>query len=365
MSQAAADRAFMAQALRLAALGRYSTHPNPAVGCVLVQSGKAVGDGYHLQAGGPHAEALALAAAGKQARGATCYVTLEPCSFAGKTPSCARALAEAGVAEVHAAMLDPDPRNAGAGMALLKDAGLAVQTGLLAAEAAALNPGHIKRHERGLPYVRLKLAMTLDGRTALASGESRWITSEPARADVQRLRARASALVTGVETIIADDPSLRVREDMIDLPHPKEAREVQREVFVLDSQGRTPAKARALALPGTCLVTGEAAQPPQGAERLTCPLGPDGRIDLPAFFKSLAERGHSEALLECGPTLAGAAIAAKMVDEVVLYAAPSFMGASARPLLHLPEIARMPDLVKATITSTEQLGPDLKITLKL
>ena len=387
------DEALMARALRLAALGRYSTHPNPAVGCVLVRDGEVVGEGYHVQAGLPHAEAIALKAAGDKAKGATCFVTLEPCSFAGRTPACTEALAKAGVKRVHAAMLDPDPRNAGKGMAALEAAGIATATGLLAAEATALNPGHIKRHTQGLPHVRLKLAMSMDGRTALANGESQWITSPESRADVQFLRAEASALVTGVETIIADDPALRIREELIAphptaarqaqregvapdgqgrvpanasaLPHPEATRQVQREVIVLDGRGRIPPAARILTLPGTLVAAPESVPLPKAAKRLPSAADSQGRIDLPALFKSLAARDHSQVLIECGPTLAGAAIAEGLVDELVLYIAPRFMGADALPLLHLPKIDRMPDLLNAQITQTQQLGPDLKVTLAL
>lgn len=356
------DEHYMARALRLAELGRYSVHPNPAVGCVLARDGKVVGEGYHLQAGKGHAEAEALAAAGSMAAGATCYVTLEPCSFAGRTPSCAQALIKAGVRRVVAAMLDPDPRNAGAGMAMLQEAGIEVETGLMAASAAALNPGHIKRHTQALPHVRLKIAASVDGKTALANGNSRWITSPESRADVQKLRARASALVTGVQTVIDDDPQLRVRQELAELPHLEEALAVQREVFVLDSKGRTPLDAKILSLPGTIVVTGQDARLPYQAT-MQCPLGKDGRIALPLFFREVAARGHSEVLLESGGTLAGAAIAAGLVDELVLYMAPRLMGGGAKPLLQLPEIARMADLIGLACKDVRQIGPDIRVTL--
>ncbi|MGI9323288.1 MAG: bifunctional diaminohydroxyphosphoribosylaminopyrimidine deaminase/5-amino-6-(5-phosphoribosylamino)uracil reductase RibD, partial [Pseudomonadales bacterium] len=269
---------------------------------------------------------------------------------------------KAGVKRVVAAMPDPDPRNDGAGFALLKEAGIEVATGVMADEAAALNPGHIKLHKEGMPFVRLKLAMSLDGRTALPNGESRWITSEASRADVQLLRAGASALVTGVQTVLDDDPQLRVRDHLSALPHPEETLAVQREVFVLDSNGLTPPDARILSLPGTVVVTGKHARPPKNAQHLECKIGKDGRISLPHFFGALAGREHSEVLLECGATLAGAAMTAGLVDELIIYIAPRFMGAAAKPLLKLPDIVRMSGLVETAITDVQRIGPDIKVT---
>ena len=207
------DAAYLARALRIAERGIFTTHPNPRVGCVLVKEDRIVGEGYHFKAGDDHAEGSALKVAGHDARGATAYVTLEPCSFTGRTPSCAAALVAAGVSRVVVAMIDPDPRNAGAGLQMLRDAGVEVITPLMEDSARALNPGHVKRHETGVPYIRLKLAMSLDGKTALRNGESHWITGNEARRDVQRLRAASSAIVTGVQTVINDDPMLTVRDD--------------------------------------------------------------------------------------------------------------------------------------------------------
>lgn len=241
----AADYRWMARALTLARRGLYSVDPNPRVGCVLVREGAIVGEGWHERAGEAHAEVIALAAAGRQARGATVYVTLEPCCHYGRTPPCTEALLQAGVARVAAAMRDPNPQVAGQGLAILREAGVAVDCGLLEAEARALNPGFIQRMTQGRPFVRLKLAMSLDGRTALASGESQWLTGEAARQDVQRLRARSSVILTGIGTVLADDPGLNVR-----LP------EVSRQPLrvILDSDLRTPPTARTLQLPGSVLI---------------------------------------------------------------------------------------------------------------
>ena len=367
----------MARALELAQRGTWSTHPNPAVGCVIVKGGQVVGEGYHIRAGENHAEANALADAGDDARGATVYVTLEPCSFEGRTPACAGRLIEAGVERAHVAMLDPDPRNAGAGVKMLEDAGIKVEVGLLADAAAALNPGHVKRHREGMPWVRLKLAMTMDGKTALASGESKWITSEASRLDVQQLRARSSALVTGVQTVIDDNPSLRFRADGLHHPHLDAALAAPRNIYVLDSTGRVPPDAAIMQQPETLLVTGPDATLPANktgrAKNLHTEIK-NGRISLQPFLALLAEREQGEVLFECGATLAGALIAENLVDELVLYIAPTFMGSGAntslertslnKPLLNLPEIDKMADLVRFDIADLRQVGEDVRVTLR-
>ncbi len=356
------DTRFMARAIQLAKRGWYSTHPNPAVGCVYTRQGEVIGEGYHIKAGSHHAEINALHAAGGDVSGATAYVTLEPCSFVGRTPSCAKTMVEQGVARVNIAMLDPDPRNAGRGVQILRDAGIPVDIGLLQDEAAGLIKGHVKRYQGLKPYTRLKLAMSLDGKTALANGESKWITGAAARLDVQKLRARSAAIVTGVQTVIDDDPSLRVRGENLELPHLPEALGVMRPIYVLDSSGRVPTDRKILSQPETVLVTGRGVLIPGEVSQLELDTDHQG-IMLGPFLNELAQREHSEVLIECGATLGGAFLREGLIDEVVLYVAPSFMGAGARSLLNLPEIDRMSDLVKLDLIDVRQIGEDLRLTL--
>lgn len=334
-SGTAFDETCMRRALELAERGLYTTDPNPRVGCVIAKGGKIVGEGWHRKAGEPHAEPLALMDAGDKARGATVYVTLEPCAHHGRTPPCADALIAAGVARVVMATADPNPKVNGAGAGRLRDAGIAVETGLLAEEARVLNPGFFKRHLTGLPWVRVKQAMTLDGRTALANGESRWLTGEGARADVQHWRARSSAIVTGIGTVLADDPLLNVRIGS----DAGEARQPLR--VVLDSKGRTPKNARIFSQPGECWITGGA--------------------DLPSLLKQFAAREFNEIWVEAGPTLAGAFIAARLVDELIVYVAPRLLGADARPLAFLPPVLQLADGIAWHFTDLRRFGEDLRI----
>jgi diaminohydroxyphosphoribosylaminopyrimidine deaminase/5-amino-6-(5-phosphoribosylamino)uracil reductase len=368
----AADHAFMARALRLAALGLYTTEPNPRVGCVLVRDGAVVGEGWHRRAGGPHAERVALAAAGAAAQGATAYVTLEPCCHQGKTPPCTDALLAAGVARVVAAMVDPNPLVAGQGLAQLGTAGVAVESGVMDAQARALNPGFVKRMAQGLPYVRCKLAASLDGRTAMASGESRWITSEEARRDVQFLRARSSAILTGVGTVLADDPSMNVRLQPADLPGLERGEAVHQPLrVVVDSGLRTPTGARMLGLPGVTLIAC-LDQPPAliaalesvGA-RVRVSAESVGRVDLESLLRYLAREEMNEVLIEAGPKLAGAAVQAGLVDELVLYLAPHLMGDAARGLFHLPGVGRMAERIPLTLADVRAVGPDWRLTARL
>jgi diaminohydroxyphosphoribosylaminopyrimidine deaminase/5-amino-6-(5-phosphoribosylamino)uracil reductase len=372
MSFSAADHRFMARALRLAERGLYTTDPNPRVGCVLVRDGRVVGEGWHRKAGEPHAERNALAAAGDTARGATAYVTLEPCSHRGRTPPCSRGLIEAGVARVVAAVTDPNPLVGGDGIAALHAAGIQTETGLLEAEARALNPGFFKRMQAGRPFVRCKLAMSLDGRTAMASGESQWITANAARRDVQLLRARSSAIVTGIGTLLADEPSLNVRlpvEDLHGVEGPGYLRQPLR--VVMDTRLRTPPRTRMLSLPGrTLIVCGEGASAEveaellaAGAEVLRLPqLG--GRIDLHALLEALAARAVNEVLIESGPTLAGQALLAQLVDELIVYVAPHLMGHAARGLVELPGLDRIADRVVLAFADVRRVGADLRIRLR-
>ncbi len=351
----------MARALQLARRGLYSTDPNPRVGCVLVRNAEVVGEGWHERAGGPHAEVVALVEAGEKAQGATAYVTLEPCCHHGRTPPCADALLTAGVGRVVAAMQDPNPRVAGNGLERLRAAGVETAVGLMQAQAEALNPGFVSRMARGRPFVRCKLAMSLDGRTAMASGESQWITGEAARKDVQRLRARSSAIVTGVGTVLADNPSLNVRI-------PESDRQPLR--VVLDPRLSTPETVRMLSLPGKTLLVTAAERDDAwerleqaGAEIAHLPAGPDA-IDLPAMLRLLADREVNEVLLETGATLSGAMLRAGLIDELVVYVAPKLMGDGARGLFRLPGLEQMSQALDLEIIDVRAVGRDWRFTVR-
>ncbi|MBK6742462.1 MAG: bifunctional diaminohydroxyphosphoribosylaminopyrimidine deaminase/5-amino-6-(5-phosphoribosylamino)uracil reductase RibD [Hydrogenophilales bacterium] len=354
----AADHAHMARALRLAERGLWTTTPNPRVGCVIVKAGEVVGEGWHVRAGEPHAEVHALRAAGDKARGATAYVTLEPCSHHGRTPPCAEALIDAGLARVVAAMTDPNPQVAGQGMQLLTLAGLRAEVGLLEAEACELNIGFISRMTRHRPWLRLKTASSLDGRTALANGASQWITGPAARADVQRWRARACAILTGIGTVRADDPRMNVRE--FDTPR-------QPLRVIVDSGLNTPPGSRILG--ANTLVVGidpqrRAAIEASGAEVLLMAPGPDGRIDLPLLLAELARRGCNEIHAEAGATLNGALLRAGLVDEWLAYLAPVAMGNPARGLFDVPELTAMSACPRFKTQDLRQLGDDIRLTLR-
>jgi diaminohydroxyphosphoribosylaminopyrimidine deaminase/5-amino-6-(5-phosphoribosylamino)uracil reductase len=353
-----ADIGFMRHALGLAELALYNTDPNPRVGCVLVRDGQLVGEGWHERAGGAHAEVHALQAAGEAARGATAYVTLEPCAGHGRTPPCTGALIDAGVARVVHAASDPNPSMLG-GAAVLRTAGIQVEGGLLAAESRALNPGFHSRHERGRPWVRVKLGQSLDGRTALANGESRWITSIEARADVQRYRARSSVVLTGIGTVLADDPAMDVRLE-------GSIRQPMR--VLLDSQLRVPTGANMLNREGEArvLTTVGASLPrtrleAHGVKVDTLPVAAGGGLDLTAVLRHLASLEANEVWVEAGAKLAGAFLAAGLVDELVLYVAPSLLGPQARPLALLPEPASLANRLQLDFCTTERIGADLRI----
>jgi len=352
----AADHAFMARALRLAERGLTTTSPNPRVGCVIAKDGMVVGAGWHERAGEPHAEIHALKQAGEQARGATAYVTLEPCSHYGRTPPCAEALLAAGVARVIAAMSDPNPRVAGSGLELLRNNGIEVGVGLMEAQARELNPGFISRMERGRPWVRVKIAASLDGRTALANGVSQWITGEAARHDVQRWRARSCAILTGIGTVLADNPQLTVRDFDI-------GRQPLR--VVVDSQLRTPSSAHITQDGNTLLVTAADSAKADtlraaGAEVLVLP-GMDGRVDLSALLKELARREINEVLVEAGAELNGALLQAGLVDELLLYYAPTLLGDAAHGMFALPQFSEMSQRVELDILSLDRVGQDIRI----
>jgi diaminohydroxyphosphoribosylaminopyrimidine deaminase / 5-amino-6-(5-phosphoribosylamino)uracil reductase len=354
------DRQAMSRALELAARGLETTHPNPRVGCVITHGARIAGEGFHAFAGEPHAEVHALRAAGTQARGATAYVTLEPCCHHGRTPPCIDALVAAGIARVVFAIRDPDPRVDGRGAAALRAAGIAVESGLLADEAAELNAGFLMRVRHGRPFVRLKIAASLDGRTALGNGASRWITGEAARADVQRWRARSSAVLTGIGTVLADDPRLDVRD-------PPQARRQPLRV-VLDSALRTPVHARLLAPPGEVLILTTSAD---GARREALEArgarivaAGEGRLDLAQALRTLAQLESNEVLVEAGAALNGALLAAGFVDELLLYLAPALLGPDARPLACLPPLARMTDRTELRIVEHVAIGGDLRLRLR-
>lgn len=361
------DFDFMAQAFRLAERGLYTTMPNPRVGCVLVKDGQIIAEGWHIRAGEAHAEVNALRAAGEDARGATAYVSLEPCSHTGRTGPCSQALIDAGVARVVYAMEDPNPLVSGDGIAMLRAAGVQVDGSLLEDDARALNPGYIKRMERKLPFVRCKLAMSLDGRTAMESGESKWITGPKARADVQRLRARSCAIISGVDSILQDNSSLTVRADELDLPNAQEAAAKQPLRVILDSTLRLSRNALLFKQPSPILLVHngsvDAAQCdgwPEFVELLALPAK-DDRIDLTALLRELAKRQCNEVLVETGATLAGSFLRRGLLDEIIIYMAPKLLGSNARPIFDLP-LDTMSSSLALKIKDIRAVGRDWRIT---
>ena len=362
--QSVLDAHYMARAIELARKGLYTTHPNPRVGCVIVRDGQVVGEGWHVRAGAPPAEVPALRAAGELARGATAYVTLEPCSHHGRTPPCAEGLVTAGVARVVAAMQDPNPEVAGRGLKRLTDAGIDVRCGVLETQARALNQGFLKRMEHGLPFVRVKLAMSLDGRTAMASGESQWITGPAARSAVQRLRAEASVVITGADTVLADGARLTVRADELGLDAEQTALVMSRPPLrvLIDGRLRVPLDAPFFkagpALVATCVPP--AGQYRTGPECLVIP-GENGQVDLRQLLVALAARGVNEVLVEAGPRLAGAFAEQGLVDEYQIFIAAKFLGSTARPLLELP-LTRMSEATELKIIDMRAVGDDWRVT---
>lgn len=351
------DHACMTEALRLAEQGLYTCRPNPRVGCVLARDGRIVGRGWHQRAGQAHAEIRALNEAGDAARGATAYVTLEPCSHHGRTGPCDQALAEAGVAEVVTASVDPNPQVDGRGHERLVEQGIVVRTGLMADAAEDLNRGFYRRMRDGRPWVRVKLAQSLDGRTALANGQSRWISSDASRADVQRWRARSCAIMTGVGTLLADNPSLDVRDIGM---------ERQPDRVIVDSFWRTPPRARTLALPGRVLIAGrEDIEIPPGlaeskAELLRLPAA-SGRVDLAALMAELAHRDMNEVQVEAGATLCGGLVAAALVDELLIYLAPSLLGDASRGTFGFGPLQDMDERIRLEWLDLTRVGPDMRL----
>ena len=353
----------MARALRLAERGVYTAHPNPMVGCVLVRNGEIVGEGWHERAGEAHAEIHALQAAGGKARGATAYLTLEPCSHEGKTPPCAPALIEAGISEVIIAMQDPFPAVSGNGAAALEAAAIRVRSGLMEEAAQALNAGFLSRVRRGQPFVRLKVASSLDGAIAMKSGESQWITGPEARDDVQRLRARSGAILTGIGTVLADDPALNVRLEALD------SRGRQPLRAVLDSHLRMPLSAGMLAMPGETIVycTDDARQQPlvdAGARVVRVPPAA-GVLDAREVLADLAGREVNDVLVEAGAAVSGHLLSRRLVDELVIYQAPHIMGSETKPMFRTPDWIRLADRLALDIVDLRRVGPDIRMTARI
>lgn len=364
------DRIYMARAFELAQKGRFTTSPNPNVGCVIVRDGEIVGEGYHQKAGEPHAEVYALRMAGEKAQGATAYVTLEPCSHHGRTPPCAEALINAGISRVVASMQDPNPQVAGRGLYMLSKAGIETASNILLEDSEALNRGFLKRMRTGFPYIQLKLAASLDGKTALESGESKWITSPAARQDVQLLRAEASAILSTSNTVIADDPSLTVRWNEL----PTEIQQIYPETqlrqpirIVLDNHNRVTPEHKVTQLEGECWLI--RSKPDvnatwQGQVEQFSVLADDNGIDLVVLMMQLAKKNVNSIWVEAGPTLAGALLKLGLVDELIVYIAPKLLGDSARGLVNFPPLAALSDAPKFEFTDVTKVGNDLRVRLR-
>ena len=359
MSFSRFDHQCMATALRLAAKGLYSTHPNPRVGCVIADREKILGQGWHEFAGGEHAEISALRDAGDTARGNTAYVTLEPCSHHGRTPPCTEALISAGIARVVVASTDPNPAVNGQGLERLRDAGVIVETGLMASGAEALNPGFFMRMRQGRPWVRVKSAISLDGRTALLNGDSKWISSEYSRRDVQKWRARSSVVLTGIGTVLADNPAMNARLDGL-------SRQPLR--VIADSRWRTPADSRILADPATAVIAGtrDASIPPElqatGAKCLALPAIA-GRIDLVSLLGRLAEMEVNEIQVEAGARLCGALLKQRLVDEILIYQAPMLLGDGGQGPFAFGPLESMDERTHLKLLDTRCFGNDLRLRL--
>lgn len=349
------DLFWMRRAIELARLGQYSTKPNPNVGCVIVKDAQLLGEGHHPRAGQPHAEVFALRQAGEQARGATAYVTLEPCAHYGRTPPCAKALVDAGVVKVVVACPDPNPLVAGKGVQILKDAGIQVDVGVAEAEARQLNLGFLKAMATGMPYVRLKVASSLDGRTAMASGESKWITGTAARADVQHWRAISAAVLTGIDTVLADDCLLNVRHlASVDDTHSV----VQPKRIILDRQGRLPLSAQILQQPETVMVMG-----PYRAELAALGVIQLAVQPLATLLAQLVQQHQIyDVLIEAGATLSTAFLQEGWVDEVISYVAPTLLGSSARTMFNA-EFEQMSEQLRFKLYDVTQLGDDVRLRL--
>lgn len=360
MAFTAEDHNNMTLALRLAEQGLYSTMPNPRVGCVIVKNNQIIGEGAHLKAGEPHAEILALRQSGEAAKGATLYVTLEPCSHTGRTPPCAEALVNAGLARVVVAMQDPNPQVAGSGLALLKSHHIEVACGLMESQARDLNPGFISRMTRQMPFIRSKIAASLDGKTALNNGSSQWITSEPARLDVQHWRARSCAILTGVGTVLADNPSMTVRNIEVSCQPLK---------IIVDSQLSISTNAKILQNGNTMIAFAkpnsekESELLSSGAELLCIPNS-DGKVCLKTLLSHLASREINEVLCEGGEGLNGALLAQGLIDELLMYYAPKLMGGNAKSMFAMPEFTHMNQAITLDILDIRKIGVDIRLRAK-
>lgn len=348
----------MSRALQLAERGLFTTDPNPRVGCVIVKNGQIVGEGWHQRAGEGHAEVNALKDAGLEAKNADCYVTLEPCSHFGRTPPCADSLVNSGVKHVYIAMMDPNPRVSGRGIDKLKSAGIEVTVGILQQQAEALNVGFCQRMRIGRPYVRSKIAMSLDGRTAMQSGESKWITGPGARQDVQKLRARSSAILTGIGTVLADDPALTVRPaDWYPQPYIRQPMRV-----VVDSQLRINDTAKIFEDTAPILIATTNMNKTINHADVCCLPAKNNHVDLTALMAELAQREMNEVMVEAGAQLNGALLNAGLIDEMVIYMAPKIMGDGARGVFHLPDLTTMAQNIDLQITDIRSVAHDWRIT---
>lgn len=348
------DEWYMQRAIELAQQGQYSTKPNPNVGCVIVKNNQIIGEGFHPQAGQPHAEVFALRQAGEDAEGATAYVTLEPCAHYGRTPPCANALVAAKVSRVVMASLDPNPLVAGKGQAILEHAGISTTVGILESQANRLNQGFLQVMSGGRPYVRLKMAASLDGRTAMASGESKWITGDEARLDVQHWRAISGAIITGINTVLADDPALNVRQ----LPNDLSVENVIQPLrVVLDRQSRFPAQAKLLNHPEKLLLVGTSTQIASSVEHWP-------QMSLSQLLDNLkTQKQIYDVLIEAGPTLAGEFLQQKLVDELIIYLAPTLLGSEGRPMFNLL-LKHMSEQYRLHLVEITQVGQDIRLILK-
>ncbi len=362
----------MARAIELARKAHYTTSPNPRVGCVLVKDGEIVGEGYHQKAGSAHAEVNAIAQAGDKAKGATAYVTLEPCSHFGRTPPCAQGLINAGVSKVIAAMVDPNPQVSGRGLAMLEQAGVVCQFGLLENDARVLNPGFIKLMTEKMPYVRCKLAASLDGKTAMASGESQWITGTAARQDVQRLRAQSCAIISGADSVIYDQARMTVRwSELGELKNSYQESELRQPLrVIIDSKNRLTPELKLFSEPSPILIISTQVESlhtwPHFVEQAVVKTAADGQYaDLIEVLALLAAKGLNDVLIESGHRLAGAFIEQDLVDELILYQAPKLLGDSAQGLVAMPEIQALNQAKALSFSDTTLVGQDLRITAKL
>ena len=362
MKWSISDHQYMSRAMQLARLGFYSCQPNPRVGCVIVKNDSIVGEGCHLQAGKDHAEVAALKQAGDKATGAVCYVTLEPCVHTGRTPPCTEALIKSGVTKVVAAMVDPDPRVAGEGFEKLNESGIETVSGLMKEQAMDLNRGYCKRMQRGVPWVRCKIAMSMDGKTALSSGQSKWITGKKARQDVQRLRAGSCAVITGIGTILADDPALNVRNVNTLGRQPVRV--------IIDRQLRTPVDAKVFNGEGKVRIYTNIddkdyiSSVNSQSVQLTCLEAGSGFLE--SVIKSLADDEHvNDVLIEAGPGLSGAFMDSGLIDELIIYQAPVFLGDKARDALSIREILNLDDRIKLGLQEIRHMGDDVRYSFKI